>query len=212
MAVEEHHPIRRDAKVLRLGDRHQQHRGRLVDLVAGDKEPGVGLRDEPVALTDSREFLRRARDRRRSVRVLGCHPREGSEERSHLRGILLAAQTQAGAASVLEQRVLAGGIDQPMVRELHRDQPFEPQAPVLQAARDVLGEVRRVIRSGQVSNGGDRLGPEDQRHLRLPRRDAGGKLGQEVLRPLTARDLEDRSGRVGTNPVRNRAWVVRRTP
>jgi hypothetical protein len=76
--------------------------------------------------------------------------------------------------------------------------PLQSVAAVVELPADGLGEVWPVRRVLEVTHGGDGLRPDQQDGAAGPGGDGGGHLGDQVLRALTACDVEDRFGGVDT--------------
>ena len=154
------------------------------------------------------ELAGAALDRRGGVRVAGRDPAEGGKQRAHRRGVLLTALLEPGPPGVLDQRVLARRVGQPVRGLVHGHHAGQPVPPVFQAALGVLGEVRAVVSPREMPGRGDGLGADQQHHLAAAGRDHGRELVDQVLRRLAAAHLEHGPGRVGAEPAGHRAGVV----
>src|SRR5699024_681249 len=97
---------------------------------------------------------------------------------------------EPGTAGVLEQRVLARRVDQPVCDGLVGDQPVEAVTAVFELASDVFGEVGCLVGTGEVAGGGDCFGTEDQCHVGVAAGDGGCHFGDQVLWCLSTDDVE----------------------
>ncbi len=82
------------------------------------------------------------------------------------------------------------------------------EPPVLHLAAELLGPVPRLALGLQVTHGGNRLGAHHEAEANLAGGDAPGELGDEVLRPLPADDLEDGAFRVRADALGDGAREV----
>ena len=208
VAAQEDPPVGRDAQPPRGGGRGQQGGGTLVDLLPGDDVPRVGVGDRAVRLARGHQFGGAAHDRRRSVRVARRNLGERGEQRAHRRRVLVAGLVEPGPARVLDQRVLARRAGQAVCSLVRGEQAVQAVTPVLKAAAGPLAEIGPVVGRGVPLRGGNGLRSEDQRHLAAAGGDGRGQLVDQVLRRLAAGDLQDRAGRSGTDPARDRPGVV----
>ena len=201
-----------NAQRTREARRSDDHRRRLVHLIARDRHARIGLGDDAVAVGDSGEFLRAALDRRGGVRVSRRDAGEGREQLADFEAVVLQPHAQLVPPCVLGERIER---DRP-ARAVHEQHGFEqfldPETLILEVAADFFRPVGDIALGGEREDGRDRFGTDDHRTAAVARGDGRGKLAHQLLVGLPAGGGEDRAGRVRPHPLGNRArHIVRRT-
>ena len=200
------HPLFfRHAQLARQSGAGDDHRRRLIHLIARHGHARIGFRHNPVALGDGGEFFRAALDRRGGVGIGSCDLGEGREQLADFQPVFLQPHPQLVTPRILGQRIKRDRTACPMGEQHRLHQFLDPEALILEVAADFFRPVGDLALGRQRQHGRNRLAADDNRAAAVACRNGARKLAHQLLVGLPAGGGEDRAGGIGPHPLGNRA-------